>query len=179
MLIVASQNPVKIAAASAACQAMGFDVGQGQGVAVASGVPDQPWGHEQTRQGAYNRVLAAQKLHPNAQMWVGLEGGVDWQENAQGTKQLVCFAWGVVLDKNGGYGEACTATLSLPPKVAELVAGGMELGLADDQVFAQLNSKQQGGATGILTDGVINREAYYTHALTLALVPLKQAGLYQ
>lgn len=179
MLIVASTNPVKIAAAHAATQNMGFDVPNVQGVAVDSGVPDQPWGHDQTRQGAYNRVLAAQKLQPQANMWVGLEGGVDWQTNAQGTKQLVCFAWGVVLDKVDNYGEACTASLVLPPKVAELVESGLELGHATDQVFAQLNSKHKGGAVGILTDGVIDRQAYYTHALSLALVPLRQAGLYQ
>jgi inosine/xanthosine triphosphatase len=157
---------------------MGFGNIEGQGVAVESGVPNQPWGHIQTRQGAYNRVLAAQKLQPHAHMWVGIEGGVDWQINAQGLKQLVCFAWATVLDKNGVYGEACTASLVLPPAVAALVHGGMELGLANDQVFAQLNSKQQGGAVGILTQGVIDRTTYYTHALTLALVPLKQKTLY-
>lgn len=37
------------------------------------------------------------------------------------------------------------------------VAGGMELGEADDHVFERSNSKQEDGAVGLLTKGLIDR----------------------
>ena len=60
--------------------------------------------------------------------------------------------------------------------VAELLRGGMELGDADDLVFGRENSKQANGAIGLLTDNVIDREAYYIHALVMALARFKKVG---
>jgi non-canonical (house-cleaning) NTP pyrophosphatase len=53
----------------------------------------------------------------------------------------------------------------------------MELGDANDRVFSTVNSKHQGGAFGLLTNGLYTREAVYTEALVMALVPLVN-GLY-
>jgi non-canonical (house-cleaning) NTP pyrophosphatase len=38
-------------------------------------------------------------------------------------------------------------------------------------VFGRSNSKQQNGSVGILTHDVIDRTAYYVHAVILALIP--------
>jgi non-canonical (house-cleaning) NTP pyrophosphatase len=38
-------------------------------------------------------------------------------------------------------------------------------------VFATLNSKQAGGAYGLLTGGLMTRESIYTQTLILALIP--------
>jgi non-canonical (house-cleaning) NTP pyrophosphatase len=54
----------------------------------------------------------------------------------------------------------------------------MELGKADDLIFEQENSKQQGGSVGILTQGVINREEYYRQAIILALIPFLNKPLF-
>ena len=75
-------------------------------------------------------------------------------------------------------GEARTATFQLPPEIAGLVRQGVELGHADDRVFGRSNSKEKDGAIGILTDGLVDRKAYYAHAVMLALVPFKKPGLY-
>ena len=48
---------------------------------------------------------------------------------------------------------------------------GMELGEANDRVFATVNSKQGGGAYGLLTDGRYTRESIYTQTLIIALTP--------
>ena len=53
----------------------------------------------------------------------------------------------------------------------QLVNSGLELGEANDRVFSTLNSKQGGGAFGLLTDGLMTRESVYTQTLTLALIP--------
>jgi non-canonical (house-cleaning) NTP pyrophosphatase len=55
--------------------------------------------------------------------------------------------------------------------VQELMDQGLELGDANDRVFATVNSKHQGGAFGLLTAGLYTREGVYTEALVTALVP--------
>ena len=167
-IAVASKNPVKIGAVKAAFSMVfpkaDLDV---QPISVASGVSEQPMTDEETRQGARNRMENARQLLPHADFWVGLEGGVDTCG-----KQLMASAWMSIGDRGGRVGEARSPTLPLPPKVSELVGGGMELGDANDRVFATLNSKQGGGAFGLLTDGLYTREGVYTQTLVLALVPL-------
>ena len=44
-------------------------------------------------------------------------------------------------------------------------------------VFGRDNSKQANGAIGLLTDDLVDREAYYTHAMIMALVPFKNRAL--
>jgi non-canonical (house-cleaning) NTP pyrophosphatase len=52
------------------------------------------------------------------------------------------------------------------------------LGHADDRVFGRENSEQTNGAVGLLTKDLIDRTAYYEHAVVLALVPFVNPGLY-
>jgi non-canonical (house-cleaning) NTP pyrophosphatase len=75
-------------------------------------------------------------------------------------------------------GKGRTGTFLLPPAVAELIRQGKELGAADDIVFGRLNSKQDNGAVGLLTDDVIDRAQLYEHAMILALIPFKNKALY-
>ncbi len=166
-IVVASQNPVKISAVRQAFAGQfpsaDLDI---PAVDVASGVSDQPDSDEETRQGARSRAKEAQSVHPDADFSVGLEGGVLSVDG-----QLMAFAWMVVMHRKGAIGEARTGTLPLPPAVQELVADGIELGEANDRVFSTINSKQQGGAFGLLTDGRYTREDIYCQALVFALIP--------
>ncbi|MGB5245644.1 MAG: inosine/xanthosine triphosphatase [Woeseia sp.] len=168
IVVVASKNPVKINAVRAAF-AMQFpdEALQLNGISAASGVSDQPVGDDETRRGARNRVADAQRLVPEADYWVGLEGGIDTIDGV-----LQAFAWMIVCNASGRVGMARSATLPLPPAIKRLVDSGMELGDANDKVFATVNSKQEGGAFGLLTDGRYTREGIYTQTIVLALVPL-------
>lgn len=47
----------------------------------------------------------------------------------------------------------------------------MELGDADDQVFARIHTKHGSGTVGVIRNGFIDRSKYHDHALILALVP--------
>jgi non-canonical (house-cleaning) NTP pyrophosphatase len=76
-------------------------------------------------------------------------------------------------------GKGCTGRFALPPRVAELVHQGKELGVADDIVFGRTNSKQENGAVGLLTENIIDRAAYYEQAVILALIPFKNPLLYR
>ena len=166
-IVVTSHNPVKIAAVREAflSQFPSQDM-QLIPVSVNSGVPDQPMSDEETRQGARNRVANAMVTTPDADYWVGIEGGLDMFNG-----QLMAFAWMVVAGGNDKVSETRSATLPLPPRVQTLVSEGMELGEANDCVFSTLNSKQGGGAYGLLTDGLMTRESIYTQTLILALIP--------
>lgn len=171
-ILVASQNPVKIEAVRDALQAFLNGEMEITGVSVPSGVSDQPMSEAETLQGASTRVSKSIDLHPGFDYYVGLEGGVE--ETASG---LMAFAWMIISDGQR-IGKARTASFFLPPKVAELVHSGMELGHADDVVFAQSNSKQQNGAVGLLTNDVITRKSLYQPAVQMAFIPFLNPELY-
>ncbi len=141
-------------------------------VSVPSGVADQPLTEQETLQGALNRVANAQEAHAEADFWVGIEGGVETMAG-----ELTAFAWVVVRDREQ-LGRARSGTFFLPKAVQELVEQGVELGEADDRVFGHANSKQKGGAVGILTQNVLDRRELYEQAVVLALVPFKNKALY-
>ncbi len=170
-IIVASANPVKIAAVRLAFEQVFPERGwRVRGEPMPSGVGDQPHTDAETLQGAENRATAAMRAFPNAAFWVGIEGGV----HPLG-EDMLSFAWVVVRGHNGTVGKARSGSFLLPPKVVELVNAGYELGDADDIVFGQFNSKQKMGAVGLLTGGAIDRTALYEHAVTLALIPFGKA----
>lgn len=166
--VVTSFNPVKIEAAREAfLHSFPLQEIQVVPLQVSSGVADQPRSDDETRQGARNRVADARLKAPDADYWVGIEGGLDFFD-----EHLMAFAWMVVSAADNRSGEARSATLPLPPGVQELVESGLELGEANDRVFSTINSKQGGGAYGLLTDGLMTRQSIYTQTLTLALIPL-------
>ena len=172
-IIVASTNPVKIHAALEGFQRMfTAETFTAQGISVASGVSDQPMSDAETLQGAINRVTRAKHEVPDADYWIGLEGGV---EDRSG--ELEAFAWMVIKSREGRTGKSRTATFYLPEETARLVRQGIELGHADDQVFGRSNSKQQNGSVGLLTGDVVDRTAYYVQAVILALIPFKNPML--
>lgn len=173
-IIVASTNPTKIQATDKGFRSV-FSQKEIEiaGVSAPSGVSDQPMNDQETYQGALNRAYRIKKAHPEADFWVGIEGGLE--QNKQ--KGFDAFAWVVIFSKYQ-QGQARTASFSLPPKVADLISQGYELGHADDIVFKQANTKQKSGAVGLLTKNVIDRENLYAPAVTLALIPFINKELY-
>lgn len=170
---VASQNPVKVECVKNSFKrAFPEEDFTFSGVVVPSNVSDQPMTEKETLLGAENRAKNARINFPNSGYWVGIEGGVEIKDD-----EMNAFAWVVILsaDKKG---KSKTATFYLPEAVSILVKNGVELGHADDQVFNRNNSKQKGGAIGILTNGLIGRTAYYESAVTMALIPFMNPELY-
>ncbi|MDX1907407.1 MAG: inosine/xanthosine triphosphatase [Bacteroidia bacterium] len=172
-VVVASTNPTKIQAARGGLSAMFPDKTLTlTGVSVPSGVPDQPVGDDETLTGARNRVMAARAAHPDADVWIGIEGGI-----APRGETLDAFAWVCVMGKTG-YGTARSAAFELPRAVRALTDAGLELGSAMDQLFQAVNSKHHQGAVGLLTGDVITREQLYQPAVVLALIPFRHPDLY-
>ncbi len=183
-IIIASTNPVKIQSTLVGFQEMfPAETFTAQGIGVASGVSDQPMSDDETLQGALNRAANARVRLPDADYWVGIEGGCEEKHG-----ELWTYAWVVVLgidslprlDESGAAlktGKARTGAFMLPQEVANLVRTGVELGIADDQIFGRSNSKQNNGAVGLLTGDLIDRQRYYEHAVVLALIPFKNTSL--
>lgn len=81
-VVVGSTNPVKIAAVHAVMARVAPDATV-HAVGVASGVPDQPWGDEETQRGANERARQAllQEEFADADLSFGVEGGVVLQSD--------------------------------------------------------------------------------------------------
>lgn len=174
IIAVGSKNPVKVNAARTGIgDLLGVEL-EVRGIEAASGVAAQPMGDDETRLGAVNRARNALAAIAGAEFGVGLEGGVVEIGNA-----MYCCAWCAIVSRNGRTGWASTGRCELPPPVAELIRGGMELGAADDAVFGRTNSKQGEGAVGLLTRGRIDRAAFYAPAVTMALARFLNEELYE
>jgi inosine/xanthosine triphosphatase len=173
-IIVASENPVKINATLAGFKRMfpnrKFSV---EGIAVPSGVNDQPIGRRETLQGANNRLNALVAIAPDADYWVGIEGGIEIHDETMETS-----AWIVIKSKDGQKGKGRTGAFILPPEITAHVHDGKELGTATDIVFGKTNSKQAGGTIAELTDGLIDRTAHYEIGVIFALIPFKSPDFY-
>jgi inosine/xanthosine triphosphatase len=163
---VGSTNPVKIGASRAVMLRLGADA-EVMGIAAASGVPDQPWGDDETIRGALTRARAA-RLATDADLGIGIEGGV--VANDDGSVRTC--AWAAIVTRDGREGVGGSLVLTLPDRVAELVRGGMELGLAMDAVSGTHNVKHGQGAVGILTRGLVSRQQAYETLVAYALAPL-------
>jgi len=174
---------------------------QVEGFDVESGVAAQPMGDEETKSGAGNRAVEAYRAYekkyskvPN--FGVGLEGGLEWSSDE---KILFCMAWICVYGQRNDtvidlfaspdstshdfnaqpiLGVAKTASFPVPPPITKLVKEGMELGDADDKVFDRVNGKHGSGTVGILSNGIIDRSAYYEHAVILAMTPWIRPDVY-
>lgn len=171
-ILVGSKNPVKLEAVKEGLSALIPEEFELIAVSVKSGVSDQPMSDAETLQGASNRVQEAMNQYAGYDYYVGLEGGVEQTDSG-----LLAFAW-MVISNGKRIGKARTASFFLPPKVAELVHGGMELGDADDVVFKKNNSKQQNGAVGLLTNDEITRKSLYLPAVQMAFIPFLNPELY-
>jgi inosine/xanthosine triphosphatase len=173
-IIVASKNPVKINTTHQGFikmfPEMLFEI---EGVSVPSNVSDQPLSEEETLLGATNRAENAKKTQPEADFWVGIEGGLEEMNGG-----MEAFAWMVIISKEGKYGKGRTGSFFLPEAVVALIKQGKELGDADDIIFKKENSKQANGAVGILTNDLITRTSYYEPAIIFALIPFKNVDLY-
>lgn len=168
---VGSANPVKLAAARAVLAWAARDATV-EPITVPSGVPDQPFGDEETITGARNRARAAREAL-DADLGLGLEGGV-----VDSPEGLRTCAWCVVVHRDGREGVGGSLAMPLPDAVAKMIRGGMELGHAMDALVAERGTKHGKGAVGILTAGRIDRQGAYEVLVTYAMAPFVTPEIY-
>ncbi len=130
-LVIASKNPVKIAAVAAGFAKMfPQETFLLDSVSVASGVRDQPMSDAETLEGACNRAHRAADAAPDADFWIGIEGGVEdkpphlYHRCGGKAGEMEAFAWVVVKSREGKIGKGRSSAFFLPAKVADLIRGG-------------------------------------------------------
>jgi inosine/xanthosine triphosphatase len=170
---LASTNPVKKQAVQHGFHR--FFHGQPIDVTCLSGdspIAAQPLTSNETLRGASLRAKQAREGMPEANYWVGIEGGIE--DTLEG---MLTFAWVVVLDQQW-IGRSRSGAFLLPTKVADLVREGYELGTADDMIFGGVDTKRKNGAIGLLSGNVLDRAGLYEQAVILALLPFRNPDLY-
>jgi inosine/xanthosine triphosphatase len=171
-IAVGSTNPVKLGAVRAVLGALAPSATIAS-IAVASTVPDQPFGDDETIRGAVARASAA-RAALNADLGVGIEGGV--VEEADGSMRTC--AWAAIVDARGRSGVGGSLAMTLPREVAAMIRDGIELGVAMDNLVGANNTKHGRGAVGILTAGLVDRQRAYEVLVAYALAPFVAAEHY-
>jgi inosine/xanthosine triphosphatase len=154
----------KIRAAEAVC-ARAFPGAQVVAVPVASAVSAQPTSDEETVRGALHRAQEARRLG-DAELGIGIEGGV--HRDVWGV--WMC-AWVAVVDRRGREGLSCGVRFQLPPWMASRALSGEELGAMVDAFLGHGNAHEELGAIGLLTQGLVDRQAALEQAVAAALIP--------
>ena len=108
-VIIASKNPVKINATKLAFEQMFPEqIFEFDGLNVPSNVGDQPSTDSETLDGAKNRSNNIKIKCPNADYWVGIEGGIEKKDH-----QTEVFAW-MFIQSSIIESKSRTATFNLP-----------------------------------------------------------------
>ncbi|HYH12056.1 MAG TPA: inosine/xanthosine triphosphatase [Thermomicrobiales bacterium] len=170
---VGSRNPVKIAATRGGFAAVWPERQWTiEGLEVASGVAAQPMSTADALRGARNRAIRARET-ADAAYGVGIESGL---ERIEGT--WFSTGWVVIVDAESREGISSSMLRPVPLPSMELVLQGMELGMANDQVFGTTNSKQATGLIGLLTNDVLTPEGVFRDAVIAALARFLHPDLF-
>lgn len=155
---VGSGNPVKRDAVQRALPDATVDA-----VPVESGVSEQPWGDDETVEGA--RTRAERALGNDYDLGVGLEGGVSERDDG-----LFLVMWAAATD--GDRTEiAAGPRLRLPDDVAARLDDGAELGPVMDDLLDTSGVAENQGAAGVLTAEMTDRTEALRTAVAGALGP--------
>ena len=133
------------------------------GRSLSSGVSNQPFGDEETQEGALNRARKASSSERNV-VGIGLEGGVRLIND----KLYICN-WGALCLPDGIEFTAGGAQIPLPDEIAREVQSGKELGPVVDHYYHKKNTRHNEGAIGILTNGAVSRTDLFAHILHLLI----------
>jgi len=178
IVFVGSDNPVKLNAVRSALSSH-FSQAKIFGLAVPSGVGEQPMTDDETRQGALNRaknVLSLgqeiielgeiQTVADEVILGVGLEGGVFEKKKSK----LWTTVWACVVDQSlpNQKFEANGARFQLPQVIAKPILAGEEMGPVLSRMFDGDDIKRKQGGIGIVTRNFVTRTEEYAGVVKLA-----------
>jgi len=161
---VGSTNPAKVEAARRAIQAAWPGA---RLIPLAVHFSDT-----EGRQGALARAVAARQA-ADADYGVGLEGAVN-----DGPEGMALTNWVAIISREGRASLASGGSLPLPECIAREIRAGQELGPIMDRLTGRERTKEQEGAFGYLTCGVVPRTLAFQVGVGLALAPFLRPELY-
>lgn len=156
---IGTTNKAKVGAVLSVMTKYFHDILTFEHISVDSGVSAQPMSTEETRKGSINRSRNA-LAQTGANLAFGLEGGVTMIDDI-----MYLCNWGSLALENGKVFTAAGAQIPLPKEIADQILAGRELGPVMDDFIHQLDTRQNSGAIGILTDGMIDRKEMFEHIL--------------
>lgn len=173
IVFIGSQNPVKIDATREAFLDLETQV-EVTGVKVSSGVSEQPFSDEETKQGAINRAIKAlqqgrsrlgkESIDQVPLLGVGVEGGV-----VDLGKEMWTTVWAAVITINGQIFTAAGGRFPVPDFIAEAIRQGEEMGPFVAKFFAGRKVKEQEGLVGVVTNKYVDRTELYRAIIKLAV----------
>ena len=171
-IIVGSKNPVKLQATKNIMEKI-YSKPKVKAISVDSGVPDQPFGLNQTIEGAINRAKNA--YTEDVDLAVGIESGL--METPQSLTGYLDLQWCAIYDgKRVTLG--VSAGFEYPPHVIEEVLRGNEVGEIMDQITGINNLGEKKGAVSILTRGLLDRTINTEQCVLMAMVPWMNERIY-
>jgi inosine/xanthosine triphosphatase len=142
-------------------------------VDVDSGVPDQPFGVNQTIQGAINRAHNA--LLEDYDLGVGIESGL--MKTPHTLTDYVDLQWCAIYD-----GDKTTLGVSAgfeyPPWVMDEVLNGREVGDVMDQLTGVEHLGEKMGAVSYLSRGMLDRTGNTEQCVLMAMIPRMNEDIY-
>ena len=168
---VGSANPVKVQAVRHSIQRI-WPAAEVRSVLVPSGVGAQPLSDDEAIEGAVNRARAARQAL-DYDLGIGLEGNTH-----ETTHGIFITGWAAAIDRHEQIGIGGSGRFRLPPALVAPLSAGAELGDLMDKWAGQTNTKQQQGAVGIMTNGLINRTTALETAVIFALTCFLNPGYY-
>lgn len=142
---------------------------------IDSEINSMPLAQDELIRGAKNRAKKAlnkliRENEKNSDFFgVGLEGGMEY--NTLVKNWFLC-GWVVIMKNNpSNLGIAKTASIILPEFIVKKVLFGSELANVMDEITGMVNTREDLGAFGILTNNLFTRYDSFREAIILGLSP--------
>ena len=171
-VIVGSMNPVKLNATINILKKIynNLDV---SAVNVDSGIPDQPFGLNETIKGAINRAKNA--FSDEYDLSVGIESGL--METPNSLTGYIDLQWCAIFD-----GDIVTLGVSsgfeYHPEVVKEVLNGVEVGDVMDKITGIEELGQKKGAVSYLSRDMLNRTENTEQCVLTAMIPRLNKEVY-
>lgn len=172
LVVVGSKNPVKVKATQNILEKIYENV-EVIGIDVDSEVPDQPFGKEETIQGAINRAKNAYSYDFN--LSIGIESGLMKIPNS--ITGYIDLQWCAIFDGDN-ITLGVSAGFEYPPKVVEEVLEGKEVGDVMDKITGIENLGQKTGAVSYLSKGMLDRTENTEQCVLTAMIPRMNEKIY-
>jgi len=171
-VVVGSKNPVKLNATRNILGRIYGDITVSS-TNVDSGVPDQPFGLDQTVKGAVNRAKNA--FSEEFDLSVGIESGLLMvPETLTG---YIDLQWCAIYDGNN-ITIGASSGFEYPPSVIKEVLNGVEVGDVMDKVTGVNDLGQKKGAVSYLSRDMLNRTENTEECVLTAMIPRMNNNIY-
>ncbi len=171
-VVVGSKNPVKQNATENILKKI-YDDLEVSSIEVDSGVPDQPFGLDETIKGAVNRAKEA--YSDEFDMSVGIESGL--METPSTITGYIDMQWCAIFDGNK-VTLGVSSGFEYPPAVIKEVLNGVEVGDVMDRVTGVEDLGEKKGAISHLSGDMLNRTENTEQCVLTAMIPRMNENIY-